>query len=376
MIAPVPAETPVTRPALVVASSYGRAGASSRVRVLEWLSFLGLPAEVLDYLGTSDVRPGTLARDPLGVLRAEVRLRRVLSGPAPERLLVSRSMTPLAGGRLEAAFLRRAGWGVYDFDDALYADDRGGIHRFLGEGAGWARAVRAADLVVAGNTYLAEAAAEHNDDVVVIPSCVHPAAYPQKQDYAVGFPPRLIWMGSPSTERFLEAVAPALLAVHRRTGARLTVVSAGDRSLGDLAPMTDRVRWDGSRTDALLAEADCGLMPLPDDPFTRGKCAYKLLQYGAAGLPAVASPVGVNAQVLDELGGLAARNTDEWTDALLALLEEPESARRARGLQARAAVEHGYSYAAWGPAFLRALNLDEGSTGRDTAPSSSAEPRR
>jgi glycosyltransferase involved in cell wall biosynthesis len=366
----------VTRKAMVVASSYGLAGASSRVRVLEWLTFLDLRAEVLDYLGTPDVRPGTLARRPLGVLGAELRLRRLRSGRAPERLLVSRSMTPLAGGRLEAALLRRAGWGVYDFDDALYADDRGGIHRFLGEAAGWDRAVRAADLVIAGNTYLAEAAAERNSTVRVIPSCVHPAAYPQKRDYSIGSPPRLIWMGSPSTERYLEAVAPALLRVHRRTGARLTVVSAGDRSLGELAPMADRVRWDGPRTDALLAEADCGIMPLPDTPFTRGKCAYKLLQYGAAGLPSVASPVGVNAQVIGELCGLAANGLDEWTDALLALLEEPESARRVRGLQARAAVEDGYSYAAWGPAFLRALRLEDDRSDRDAAPSSSADPLR
>jgi glycosyltransferase involved in cell wall biosynthesis len=367
---------PVTDPDLVVASSYGAAGASSRVRVLEWLTFLGLRAEILDYAGAADVRPGTLARDPLGVVRAEIRLRRKRSGPAPERLLVSRSVSPFTGGRLEAALLERSGWGVYDFDDALYADERGGIHRFLGEAAGWDRAVRSADLVIAGNTYLAEAAAERNATVQVIPSCVHPAAYPQKQDYAIGPVPRLIWMGSPSTEGYLQAVAPALLRVHRRTGARLTIVSAGDRPLGDLAAITDRVRWDGPRTDALLAAADCGIMPLPETPFTRGKCAYKLLQYGAAGLPAVASPVGVNEQVTGQLGGVAAGDTDEWTDALLAVLAEPESARRARGLQARRAVEDGYSYAAWGPAFLRALRLPHDRSARTTDQGTSVEPLR
>jgi glycosyltransferase involved in cell wall biosynthesis len=361
---------------LVVASSYGPAGASSRVRVLEWLSFLGLRAEVLDYLGTPNVRPGTLARHPVGVLRAEGRLRRSKFRPAPDRLLVSRSMGPFTGGRLEAALLQRAAWGVYDFDDALHADERGGIHRFFGEAAAWAPAVRSADLVIAGNTYLADAAAEHNAQVQVIPSCVHPAAYPQKQDYSVGPVPRLIWMGSPSTERYLEAVAPALLQVHRLTGARLTVVSAGERPLGDLAPMIDRVRWDGARTDALLAEADCGIMPLADTPFTRGKCAYKLLQYGAAGLPAVASPVGVNAHVIRELGGYAAVDVDDWIDALVALLEEPERARRARGLGARRAVEDHYSYAAWGPAFLRALQLPDGGIPQEDAQESSAEPSR
>jgi glycosyltransferase involved in cell wall biosynthesis len=349
--------TRTSAPPLVVASSYGAAGASTRVRVLDWLRFLDLDAEVHDYLGTPNVRPGTLARHPVGVIRAEARLQRWARSAAPHRLLVSRSVGPFTGGHLEAALLQRAGWGVYDFDDALWADERGGVHRFFGESAGWRRAVRSADLVVAGNSYLAEAAAQLNPNVQVIPSCVDPTAYPQKEDYAVGPVPRLMWMGSPSTEGYLEAVAPALLRVHALTGARLTLVSAGERPLGELGAMTDRVRWDGARTDALLAEADCGIMPLPDTAFTRGKCAYKLLQYAAAGLPVVASPVGVNAQVIQQFDGFAATHVDSWVDAMVALLEEPQGTRRSRGTAARRAVESHYSFAAWQDAFLRAVDL-------------------
>jgi glycosyltransferase involved in cell wall biosynthesis len=349
----------VSAPQLVVASAYGATGASTRVRVLDWLRYLGLEAEVHNYLGTSNVRPRTLLRHPLGVVRAERRLRRLGRGPEPERLLVSRSMGPLTGGRLEADLLRRAGWGVYDFDDALFADRRSGVYRFLGQAAGWARAVSAADLVVAGNAHLAEAAAELNSNVQVIPSCVDPASSPQKQDYSVGSVPRLVWMGSPSTESCVESVAPALLEVHRRTGARLQLVSAGQRPLGDLDAMVDRVAWAGPRTDVLLAEADCGIMPLPDTPFTRGKCAYKLLQYGAAGLPAVASPVGVNAEVIPQLGARAATEHESWVAALVDTLEEPAAERRARGLAARKAVEDHYSFSAWSGAFRQALHLPD-----------------
>jgi glycosyltransferase involved in cell wall biosynthesis len=330
-----------------------------RVRVLEWLRVLDVEAEVHEYLGTADVRPRTLARDPLAVARAEAQLYRWRLRPAPERLWISRSLSPLTGGHLESAQLRRAGWGVYDFDDALYADVRGGVHRFLGEAAGWARSVRSADLVLAGNEHLAEAAARLNPAVEVVPSCVDPDAYPRKQDHRVGPVPRLVWMGSPSTEPYLQPVAPALLEVHRRTGARLTVISAGERSLGELDAMTDRVAWDGARTDALLAEADCGIMPLPDTPFTRGKCAYKLLQYGAAALPSVASPVGVNSQVLEQIGGLAATDTGTWVDAVLQVLQESEPQRRARGRTARRGVEQHYSYTAWAPVLRRALRLPE-----------------
>ena len=91
--------------------------------------------------------------------------RRSCGAPAsarPDRLLISRSLGPFTGGRLESTLLRRAEWGVYDFDDALYADERRGIHRIFGESAGWERAVRSADFVIAGSSHLAEAAAALN----------------------------------------------------------------------------------------------------------------------------------------------------------------------------------------------------------------------
>lgn len=364
---------PPARPAgareLVVASSYGPAGASTRVRIRDWLQFLHLEADVQWYLGTADVRPGTLARHPLAVVRAEARLRRLSRDPAIDRVLISRSVGPFTRGRVESALLCRAGWGVYDFDDALWADSRSGVHRFFDRRTTWARAVRSADRVIAGNEYLAAAAGELSPDVVVIPSCVDPSSYPLKQEYGVGTVPRIVWIGSPATEHCLDSVAPALMQVHRLTGARLTVVSAGQRPLGRLAAMTDRVRWDGARTHAALAAADCGIMPLPDDAFARGKCAYKLLQYGAAGLPSVASPVGVNARVIGQLHGLAAVDHDSWVQKLFQLLQEPEEVRRARGRAARHAVEQGYSFAAWRGPFLRALRLP------DVAPSTAGSPR-
>ncbi|MEU2348294.1 glycosyltransferase family 4 protein [Modestobacter sp. NPDC049651] len=347
----------MTPPSLVVGGSYGAGAASMRVRVLQWLRFLDLGAEVHDYLGTSNVRPATLLRRPLDVLGAEVELARFSSRARPERLLISRSMGPFTRGRAEAALLTRAGRGVYDFDDALFDDRRGGVHGFFGEATAWERSVRAADVVLAGNDHLASAAARLNPNVEVLPTCVEPSDYPLKQQYAVGSVPRLVWLGSPVNERYVVAVAPALLEVHRRTGARLTMISAGDRRLGALDAMTDRVQWAGARTDALLAESDVGIMPLPDTPYERGKCAYKLLQYAAAGLPAVATPIGVNAVVVDQVRGLAARDHDEWVQALVTLLEESGDARRVRGRAARAAVEQHYSYRAWQHLFCAALAL-------------------
>src|SRR5436305_3743919 len=127
-------------------------------------------------------------------------------------------------------------------------------------------------------------------------------------------------MGSPSTEPYLRLVEAPLLALHRACGARLTVVSAGSAPLGPLESMADRVRWSRDGYGTVLAGADVGIGPLADTPYARGKCAYKLLQYAAAGLPLVASPVGANDAALRVLGGVPAPDGDAWYDALTHLL--------------------------------------------------------
>jgi glycosyltransferase involved in cell wall biosynthesis len=351
---------------LVVASAYGAAGASTRVRLLDWLTHLGIQPRVESYLGTSDVRPATLLRRPVASLRAELHLQRLRSAAPFRRLLIGRSLGPFSRGDVERTLLRRAEWGVYDVDDALWADVRTGVQRAFAKERVWTQSVRHADEVIAGNEYLAEAASALNRNVRVIPSCVEVADYRRKGAYEVGPVPRLIWMGSPSTESYLGLVAPALLRVHRLTGARLTVVSSGRRPLGALEPMVDRVPWRGAASHGLLADADCGIMPLPTSAFAQGKCAYKVLQYGAAGLPVVASPTGVNARVLPELSGVAATTEQEWVDALVGVLGESAAERRGRGSTARAAVERGYSFAAWRSSFVAALRLPDSprSTGR------------
>jgi glycosyltransferase involved in cell wall biosynthesis len=104
---------------------------------------------------------------------------------------------------------------------------------------------------------------------------------------------------------------------------RLTLISTTRPSLGDLESLIDRVRWSEATQHAMLAEFDLGIAPLADDPHTGGKCGYKLLQYGAAGTPAVASPIGANREILLRLGLSAAGDEAEWIDAIVDLLDRP-----------------------------------------------------
>jgi glycosyltransferase involved in cell wall biosynthesis len=337
---------------------YSRQGPSSRVRVYEWVERLSVPHAVIGYASLPNSSPTTLLRHPGRVVEAERRLRRIAAG-RPERAFLHREASPVSRGELERRLLICAGFSVYDFDDALQWDvGEGPVFRRLAPKARKALvAAQTADRVIAGNAVLAEWAARHNKDVVVIPSCVSPAAYAPKDDYEVPERPRLVWIGSVDNEAYLHAIAPALREVNRRTGARLTLLSSTDARLGELESLVDRLAWSEELQHAGLSEFDVGIAPVPDEPYERGKCGYKLLQYAAAGLPFVASPVGVNAQMLAQFGMPAAVGIGDWIDALVDLLSRSANERGELGRRARMLVERDYSYDAWLPAWQEAAGL-------------------
>ena len=283
--------------------------------------------------------------------------------PAGEPVLLVRNARAASRGGAEARLLGAAAPGVYDLDDGLPWDDgrvpgHARLHaRVFSRAAIARRAASAADRVVAGNATLAEWAARHCRDVRVVPTCVEPGDYRVRAAWDLdGRPPVLGWIGSPATERYLAAITPALAEVHRRTGARLTMVSGAGPIAPALAAFTDKVVWTPG-ADRAIADWDVGLMPLADGVYERAKCGYKLLQYAASGVPAVASPVGVNAAILRAMDGFAPESPDQWVDALLAALTEPAQRRAAR---ARAGLEvaQQYSYATWEPAFRDAAGWD------------------
>lgn len=342
---------------LTTVAPYGQGGASARVRVGGWLRHLDLDAEVLDYIGTRNNHPATVAQRPLRVLCAERRLRRL--DPAPgTSLLLHREASPFSRGALEVALMRGAGRGIYDFDDALQWDHSGGLRRrMFAKPHKCLCAVRTADMVIAGNHTLADWASQWAREVVVVPSCIEPADYSVKQDYRLHQPPRLLWIGSPSTESQLRTAVPALLEVNRRTGAVVWVVSSGTAELGELSPMVKRLEWSRDTVKSAVTEADIAIGPLVDGLYEQGKCAYKLLQYGAAALPVVATPVGANRTALEALGGTAANDTAEWVAALMHWIEAADHERAAAGAAARSAVQHSYSYASWSRTWRAAVGV-------------------
>ncbi|WP_322779111.1 glycosyltransferase [Frankia sp. Cas4] len=273
--------------------------------------------------------------------------------------MLHREASPFSRGHLERQILSAARLGIYDFDDALQWDSGGGWTRnIIPKPAKCIAAVRAADRVVAGNDVLADWAAGFSRDVVMIPSCVNPEAYTRKNLYTLSDPPLLGWVGSPSTERYLRLVERPLLELHLRTGVRFRIVSAGAASLGALDVMVERVPWRQLDVSRHLAEMDVAIAPLDDGPYERGKCAYKILQYGASGVPVVGSPVGANQLALQRLGGTAITEPGDWFDAIYTLLTMSAAKRAQIGEHANLAVREHYSFASWESRWRSAVGLD------------------
>jgi len=230
---------------------------------------------------------------------------------------------------------------TYDFDDAvLYRDSQSGRFFSRTRLRRFARQAARADLVIAGNQYLAEAAARFADRVVISPTPVDLADYPET--LPASNPGTIGWMGTSSNFVYLRDLVPALRRVLKnRPGRRLLVVSDRTPDLDGL-PFEFRT-WSPAVQHQALTEFSLGLMPLRDDPWARGKCAYKVLQYFAAGLPVIASPVGMNRSVIREgTNGLLPDDEDSWVEALENLLRDPP-ARERLGRAGRSLVAEKYS---------------------------------
>lgn len=350
--------SPVDPATLHLIAAYGSRAGSARVRLHDWVTHLGITAHAHSYASTSDNSLATLRADPSRTLRAELRTRRLPGAVLGETAVLSRTATPFSRGGIEAKALRAAGHGVYDVDDAIMLPQSGLQHRMFPKGEVFRRASSAADVVIAGNDFLADAASSFAADVRVIPSCVEPGDYVAPAPRADSSAPKLVWIGSPSTERYLSAIAPALTSACRELRTQLIVISAGKRPIPGLSPeLVERVTWHPQCFAKQISMGDVGIMPLEDTAWERGKCAYKLLQYGASSLPVVGSPIGANKEVLRLMRAPAPSTIDEWRDALVASLRMSEQDRLIAGRRARRAIEKHYSFSAHSATWCEAVGI-------------------
>lgn len=327
-------------------SQYSDVAGSSRVRIYDWLKFLDLKATNKCFFQEPPRSLMSLLTLPPLLYTRTREMKRFSTLNIP-KLFISKSVSPFSSGRLEKDLLESSAHGVYDFDDAvMFPESQGLLRKAFDPMKKFTLMVKAASRVIAGNHWLAEIASQFTKEVIVIPSCVSTALIPMKVEYTLGAVPRMVWIGSSTTEKYLESILPALAIVHKITGARTSVISSP--RIGDLdrSPFVDRLPWT-MLSQGQLSEFDIGLSPLFDGRWERGKCGYKALQYGAAGLPVVGSPIGVNQEILEKYGSPQATTIDEWVDTLIDLIRSPASERADLGAREREIVETEYSFKAW-----------------------------
>jgi glycosyltransferase involved in cell wall biosynthesis len=280
------------------------------------------------------------------------RWRRLESATTYDRVCIHRAFL----GTVELRRLRRDGVRyVYDFDDAImFRDSSHRRPRSWQRRWRFARMTASAAAVVAGNAYLAEQARAYSRKVSVLPTAVDLSRYPTAP--APSGEPLVGWIGTRVNLMYLSAIAPGLAALaRRRPDMRLKIVSDGFVELPGVQAL--HKPWILEEEVDDLRSLRVGIMPLTDDPWTRGKCAVKILQYYAAGIPVVCSPVGTNLEIVEHgRTGYFARDPQEWADRLAELLADPDRCR-AFGQAGRALVERRYSLAAVGERFAKALQL-------------------
>ncbi|MCK4535455.1 MAG: glycosyltransferase family 4 protein [Desulfuromonadales bacterium] len=233
---------------------------------------------------------------------------------------------------------------VYDFDDAvMYKEDAADDRRAARQQSRFAANLSHVDLVLAGNNYLADSARRYNSNVHVLPTCLDTERYtmhPRKDSKQNAV--TLGWIGSRGTLRYLKGIAPILDEVgQKRPETRLKIIADDFFDLEHM-PVVKTV-WSSETEISEIHSFDIGLMPLTDDPWTRGKCGFKLLQCMAVGLPVVTSPVGANREIVTNgSDGYWAEDHSAWVEKLLDLIDDAER-REQMGQRARQKIEEYYS---------------------------------
>jgi len=211
---------------------------------------------------------------------------------------------------------------LYDFDDAIMYSpmkpdsDRTSHFRLF------RRTAKMADVMIAGNEYLAEHARRYCSNVYIIPTGLDTEAFRKAGNKTAHNKVRLVWIGSRITLKYLSELQAVLEQVGKTGSQAVLRIIADDFFDMDYMSVEKR-KWSLDSQYSDLLECDIGLAPLPDNRFTRGKCGFKILQYFAAGLPVVASPVSVNGDFIHKSrAGVIAQTPQQWKDEILKMVED------------------------------------------------------
>ncbi len=335
---------------VLLLTQYGTMGSSSRVRCYQYLDYLesrGWQFVVEPLFGDDYIQGLYWGRiSHWAVIRAYTRRLRILLGRERYDLIwLQREALPWFPAWIETALLRGRAPVVIDFDDAWF--HRYDLHRW--RAVRWLlsdkvdQIARQARMVIVGSAYLAERMrAAGVRRVEQLPSVVDVLKCHPKSSRDIPEPGVVVgWIGSPATAHYLAAIGSVLRDFVQESGAHVVAVGAREGQMDGL-PIEVRPWTEATEADE-VSRFDIGIMPLPDAPFERGKCGYKLIQYMAAGIPVVASRVGANASIVrDGIDGFLVSSPAEWASTLRTLSGK-RGLRERMGASGRKRMEEHFS---------------------------------
>ena len=246
---------------------------------------------------------------------------------------------------------------LFDLDDAIMYRSAGSRTSY--SFSRWFKfrwMVKGSDLITVGNQFLKEEVlrVDRRKKVALIPTCVDTASYPKKKEISDSPEFILGWIGTKGNLKYLKKLETVFERVGRQfPHVRLKIVSNDFYDPSSLPVIKKPWRLEDENAD--LISFDVGLMPLDDDPWSRGKCGLKIIQYLSVGVPVVCTPVGINRDIVKDGGnGFWASTPEEWVDRLTALIQD-QGLRRKMGLQGIETVEKGYSLAVTSEKFFKVL---------------------
>ena len=348
---------------ILALTRYQELGSSSRVRFYQYFPYLreqGIDIVNSPFFNNEYVSNLYAGRKISWKDVSEAYRRRVkalLETRSFDLLWVEKELLPWFPARFETLFHFRHIPHVVDYDDAVF--HRYDLHSnplvrlLLGHKID--SVMRRANMVIAGNEYLAERAIQAGAHKVEhLPSVVDVNQYTTKEInsnsvFKIG------WIGSPVTASYLKIIREAIGTLHREVDLRVVLIGAGDVQPFPDIP-TELLPWSEELERKLSHKFDVGIMPLIDGPFERGKCGYKLVQYMASALPVIASPVGINQQIVEpEVNGYLANSAKDWLIALRELHDNIQK-RKMMGQAGRRKAEQMYNLQVTAPRLLHLLS--------------------
>ncbi len=345
---------------------YPKEGASNRYRVEQYLPYLekeGIKYAIHSFWDSTSYRilykKGHFAGKILSFLKGTVsRITDILLSGKYDIVFIHREALPIGGAIFESILFWLKKPVIFDFDDAIFLPSSSRYNNFIEKFKNpnkVADIIKRSSYVIAGNIYLSEFANCYNKNVSVIPTPIDTERYTAPESHSDKNVITVGWIGSITTVDFLYQVRDVFYVLTEKfPDVRIKIVG-GDFGASGIPNVISKP-WSLEEEDQDLRSFDIGIMPMPDNSWTKGKCAFKAILYMSRGIPCVSSPVGVNKEIItDGVNGFLADSSGEWIDKISRLVTDA-ALRRSIGLAGRKTIEERYSVKVNAPKFIEIIN--------------------